>query len=62
MPQVLIKSKKYTGKYVATKDFSSKKVIASGESPEEVYSKVIRKGCQNPVIFFVPLENMVQIY
>lgn len=62
MPQVLIKDKKYTGKYVAIKDFDSKEVIASGEFPEEIYLKATAKGYKNPVIFFVPFENMVQIY
>ena len=62
MSQVLLKDKKYAGKYVAIEDFGYEKVIASGESPQDVYAKAVGKGYKDPVIFFVPLENMVQIY
>ena len=62
MLQVLINDNKHNGKYVAIKDFGSKKVIADGESPNEVYSDAVDKGYDNPVIFFVPLKDMVQIY
>ena len=62
MSQILLKDKKYAGKYVAIEDFGSEKVIASGESPQEAYTKAIEKGRKDPVVFFVPFENMVQIY
>lgn len=62
MLHVLINGSKHSGKYVAIEDFGSKKVIADGESPDKVYSEAVDKGYDNPVVFFVPLKDMVQIY
>ena len=62
MEQILIKDKKYNGRYVAIKDFNDPLVIADGEKPQEVYDEAIKKGCTNPVILFVPFKDMVQIY
>ena len=44
------------------KDFDDSAVIADGANPQEVYEKAIKKGLKNPVITFVPIKNMVQIY
>lgn len=62
MQQVLIKNKKYSGQYVAIKDFYDSGVISFGKSPQKVYTEAIKKGCSEPVIVFVPTKNMVQIY
>ena len=62
MEQVLIKEEKYCGQYVAVKDFKNSVVIASGKDPKEVHDKAIKKGYFEPVIIFVPLKDMVQIY
>ena len=62
MEQVLINEEKYCGQYVATKDFGGHVVVASGKDPKKVYEEAIKKGCSEPVIVFVPLKDMVQIY
>lgn len=62
MEQVLIKDRKYNGRYVAIKDFNDNTVIADGKDPKEAYDKAIKTGCENPVILFVPFKDMVQIY
>ncbi len=62
MLQVLINDNKHSGRYVAIEDFGSKEVITDGESPNDVYLEAVDKGYENPVIFFVPLKDMVQIY
>jgi len=62
MALTLIKDKRYTGKYVALEDFGNTVVISSGETPQDVYEKAVQKGCKNPVIVYVPLKNLVQIY
>ena len=55
-------SKKYEGKYVATKSFHHFDVIASGNDPADVLSQVRKTGIKNPVVFFVPESNMIHIY
>ncbi len=62
MVQTLLKTKDYSGKYVALDGFGSHAVIASGSNANEVYKEAIRKGCKNPVITYVPVKGMVQIY
>jgi len=62
MEQTLITERKYNGRYVAIKDFNDGTVISDGESPQEAYKKAIEKGFGEPVILFVPLKDMVQIY
>lgn len=62
MANTLIKDEKYNGKYVAVKDFTDQTIIADGKSPNEVFENAIKKGVNNPVIFFVPTRGMVQIY
>ena len=62
MGNILVKEEKYSGRFVALKDFKDKTVIVDGKSPKEVLEKAIEKGYKNPVILFVPLRDMVQIY
>jgi hypothetical protein len=62
MEQVLIKEKKYNGRYVALKDYETHDVIADGKDPQEAYETATKKGCNDPVIVYVPVEGMVQIY
>ncbi len=53
---------KYAGLYVATRSFVDKKVISSGNDPIKVSNKAKDKGVNNPVVFYVPEKNIVQIY
>jgi hypothetical protein len=62
MVQTLIKESGYEGKYVALKSFEDSTVISDGATPQEAYDKAIKKGCARPVLVFVPIEGMVQIY
>jgi len=62
MGNTLVKSKKFNGKYVAIKDFDDNTIIGDGKSPAEAYTKAIRKGHKDPVVFFVPIKDMIQIY
>lgn len=62
MLQVLIKNKKYSGKYVALKDFNNHTVIGSGKTIQDAYEKASEKGFKDPVIFYVLPKNLVQIY
>lgn len=62
MIKTLLKSNNYNGKYVAFKDFKDVSVIAEGATPQETYDKALKNGYVNPVITFVPIKGMVQIY
>ena len=62
MENTLIKDEKFNGRFVALKSFDDKTVIVDGKSPSEVLEKATQKGHMDPVILFVPLRNMVQIY
>jgi hypothetical protein len=53
---------KYSGKYVATKSFSNHRVISSGKDSNEVRKEAQDKGCEHPVVFFVPQKDTVHIY
>jgi hypothetical protein len=62
MVQTLIKDSGYEGRYVALKSFEDSAVISDGITPQEAYEKAVKKGFANPVLVFVPLKDMVQIY
>jgi len=62
MENVLIKDKMYSGTYVAILDMLNPKVISNGKTPIDAINSAKQKGVENPMIVFVPLENMVQIY
>lgn len=54
--------KKYVGKFVATRSFNDKNVVASGNDPQKVISRASQKGCNSPVVFFVPNKDVLRIY
>lgn len=56
MENILIKEDgtDYSGKFVATKSFNDKEVVASGRKASSVIRKAKKKGYDSPVIFFVP--------
>ena len=62
MTRTLLKNSHFNGRYVATKNFSDCAVIADGVTFQEAYEKASKRGCKNPVIIFVPIKDMVQIY
>ncbi|MEK7376746.1 MAG: DUF5678 domain-containing protein [Candidatus Margulisiibacteriota bacterium] len=62
MENTLVKDKKYSGRYVALKEFGDKTVIADGKDPNEAIRNANKKGLKDPVILFVPAKDMVQIY
>ncbi|MGR3219110.1 MAG: DUF5678 domain-containing protein [Candidatus Anammoxibacter sp.] len=60
---VLVKdSEVYSGQYVATKSFVDKEVICHGDNPISVTAEAKEKGINDPVVFYIPPEDVVQIY
>jgi hypothetical protein len=60
---VLLKEvEKYAGKYVAKKTFRDEDAITAGDDPVNVYNDAKKKGVDDPVIFYVPKKDVVNIY
>ena len=53
---------KYSGQYVCFEKFDSKKVVAANKDPLLAIAEAKQKGYQNPVVFFVPPTDNIQIY
>jgi hypothetical protein len=62
MEQVLVKEKKFEGKYVALRGLNDGTPVADGDSPKDVYDAAVRQGVKSPLILFIPAQAMVQIY
>ena len=62
MEQVLIKEKKFEGKYVALEDLDHPSPIADGKNPQEVYDSAVKKGFLTPLIIYIPVQGMINIY
>ena len=62
MIQTLLKENSYNGKFVAFKDFNDHTVIGEGDTPLQALEKAAERGFVNPVVTFIPIKGMVQIY
>ena len=62
MIQTLVKGSNHSGKFVAMESFKTHNVVGEGASPQEALEKASKKGFRDPVITFVPIKGMVQIY
>ena len=62
MIKTLLRSNNYNGKYVAFSDFKDTSVVGEGSTPKEAYDQAVKKGFKDPVVTFVPIKGMVQIY
>ena len=55
-------SESYSGQYVATKSFTDKEVVSHGNDPVQVSGEAKEKGIDDPVVFYIPNKDVVQIY
>jgi len=62
MDNILVKEEKYHGRYVALKDFNDSTIISDGKDPKEAFENAVKKGVLEPVILYIPVKGMVQIY
>jgi len=56
------KGGQYQGKYIATKSFNARKVIAFGNDPIKVRKKAIENGAESPVVVYVPKSTTIYIF
>ena len=62
MDNVLVRDEKYSGRYVALKNFDDPTIVSDGKDPKEAFENAIKKGIIDPVILYIPVKGMVQIY
>ena len=62
MEQALIKEERFEGKYVALRSLNDPSPVADGDDPERVYNDAVKLGVKSPLLLFVPIDGMVQIY
>ena len=55
-------SDKYSGLYVAMTDFENGKIVGSGPDPEKASLEANARGCQDPVLVYVPEKDAIYIY
>jgi len=60
--QVLVKGKKYVGKYVAMATFNEKTVVAYGKDPIAVRNQAEEKGYHSAVVVYVPPKDAFNVF
>jgi hypothetical protein len=62
MERVLINTNEYNGRYVAIKSFDDFTTVGAGDVPETALKDAQLKGYDNPVLLYVPENEVVHIY
>ncbi len=62
MIQTLIKNDNYNGKFVAFKSFEDHFVVGKGITAQQARKEAEGKGLKDPVIAFVPIKGVSEIY
>lgn len=62
MEKVLVTSNEFNGRYVAMKTFEDNTIVGVGDNPEEALKDAEGKGFKDPVILYIPEEDVVHIY
>ncbi|MBM4025941.1 MAG: hypothetical protein FJ280_11130 [Planctomycetes bacterium] len=58
----LIVDKQYQGKFVALRSMTDRTVVAWGDNPSEVGNLAVEKGVAEPIVFYVPEDDVPYIY
>lgn len=59
---VLVTEEGYEGRYVALRSLVDRTIVACGENPKIVMEQARKKGCEDPVMFYVPEHNITLVY
>ncbi|MDI6777046.1 MAG: DUF5678 domain-containing protein [Syntrophales bacterium] len=62
MEKVLVTTDEYNGRYVAMKSFDDSTVVGVGDDPEKALKDAEVKGFKDPVVLYIPEEDVVHIY
>ncbi len=62
MEKILVNTNEYNGRYVAMKSFDDNTIIGVGKNPQKALKDAEKNGFKDPVILYVPEENVIHIY
>lgn len=62
MEKILVNTDEFNGRYVAVKSFDDNTIVGAGDNPETALKEAETKGFKDPVLIYVPEENIVHIY
>ena len=62
MEKVLVDTDEYNGLYVAMKSFDDHTIIGAGHDPHKALKDAEKKGVKDPVILYIPEEDVIHIY
>jgi len=62
MEKVLVNTNEYNGLYVAMKSFDDNTIVGTGDDPQKALRDAEKKGFKDPVILYIPEEDVVHIY
>jgi len=62
MEKTLIATDEFNGRYVAMKGFDDNTIVWVGDNPASALKEAEAKGVRNPVLLYIPEEDIVHIY
>lgn len=62
MEKILVITNEHNGRYVAMRSFDDNTIVGVGDDPEKALRDAEVKGFKNPVILYIPEEDVVHIY
>ncbi len=62
MEKVLVTTDEFNGCYVAMKSFDDNSIVGIGDDPEKALKDAETKGFKDPVLLYIPEEDVVLIY
>ncbi len=61
-PYVLSAEVKHLGHYAALESFTAEEIICYGDSPVDVVAEAKEKGCNDPVLIYIPEKDEVHFF
>jgi len=62
MEKILVTTNEYNGRYVAMISFDDNTIVGVGDDPEKALKDAEAKGFKNPVLLYIPEEDVIHIY
>jgi len=62
MEEALITTDKFNGRYVAMKSFDDNTIVGVGDDPEKALEDTQGKGFKDPVLLYIPEQDIIHIY
>jgi hypothetical protein len=62
MEKVLVNTDEFNGRYVAMRSFEDNTIVGVGDDPDSALKEAEAKGIRNPVLLYIPEQDIVHIY